>query len=72
MTNKGLSNPVILFSSYEHDDSEQEDFQIEASADTSAVLFDGLCDGLYLSNDVEKGQHALPDTLVTRTAFAIL
>ena len=72
MTNKGLHNPVILFSSYEHEATEQEDFQIEASADTSAVLFDGLCDGLYLSNDVAKGQQPLPDGLVTRTAFAIL
>ena len=72
MTNKGLTNPVVVFSSYEHNDREKEDFQIESAADTGAVLFDKICDGIYLSNESGKGEKPLPQSVVEQTAFSIL
>ena len=72
MTNKELTNPVVIFSSYSHSENEKEDFQIESAADTSAVLFDKLCDGIYLSNESPRGVKPLPQAVVEHTAFAIL
>lgn len=72
MMNKGLDNPVVVFASYSHGADEQEDFQIESSADVGALLFDGLCDGLYLSNETPHGSKPLPDEIIERTAFTIL
>ena len=72
MTNKGLTNPVVLFSSYSHGQGETEDFQVESAADTGALLFDGLCDGLYLCNEAPKGERPITAETVERTAFTIL
>ena len=72
MTNKGLTNPVVLFSAYNHSTREMEDFQIESAADTSAVLFDRLCNGIYLSNQPERGETPIPQADIERTAFSIL
>ncbi len=64
---EGLTNPVILFQAYAHNQTEKEDFQLESAADTGALLFDGLCDGLYLYNNGD-----LSHTDIDATAFGIL
>lgn len=62
---EGLKNPVVFFEHYAEE--EAEDFQLKAAADSGALLFDGLCDGLFLFN---QGSIA-PQTIDT-TAFGIL
>ena len=65
LTNEGLKNPVIFFQHYAEDDAEE--LQIKAAADTGALLFDGLCDGIYLFN-----QGLLSHAVIDATAFGIL
>ena len=66
LMNEGLQNPVVCFSHYaEH---EAEDLQIKSAADLGALLFDGLCDGIFLFNQLPD----LPATTVDSTAFGIL
>ena len=65
LTCAGLENPVVMFEHY--DERDAEDLQIKAAADLGALLFDGLCDGIFLSN-----QGTLPSTVVDATAFGIL
>lgn len=67
LTRAGLENPVIIFQQYEHTREEREDFQIESAADMGALLFDGLCDGIYLHNS-----GSLDTYTVDSTAFGIL
>ncbi len=67
MMNEGLTNPLVFCLPYQHGKEEKEDFQIEAAADTGALLIDGLADGLWLMNDGD-----LPLDIVTSTAFGIL
>lgn len=67
LMHEGLTNPVIIFQAYAHDQEEKEDFQIESAADAGALLFDGLCDGLYLYN-----QGSLSHSDIDATSFAIL
>jgi 4-hydroxy-3-methylbut-2-en-1-yl diphosphate synthase len=64
---EGLDNPVIIFQHYAHTAAEKEDFQLESAADMGALLFDGLCDGIYLHND-----GTLPAREIDATAFGIL
>ena len=64
---EGLTNPVVVFQPYAHSREEKEDFQLESAADMGALLFDGLCDGLYLYNNGD-----LPHTDIDATAFGIL
>lgn len=72
MTLKGLANPVIPYASYNHSKNEVEDFQLDSAADTGALLFDGLCDGLYLHTESQKGQPQISPVTIERTAFSIL
>lgn len=65
LTNEGLLNPVIFFQHYTEDIA--EDLQIKSAADMGALIFDGLCDGIYLFNQGELS-HAIIDA----TAFGIL
>lgn len=65
LTCQGIENPVVMFQHY--DEHEAEDLQIKAAADMGALLFDGLCDGIFLYN-----QGSLPSTVVDATAFGIL
>ena len=67
LTRAGLENPVVIFQQYEHTREEREDFQIESAADMGALLFDGLCDGIYLHNS-----GSLDTYTVDSTAFGIL
>ena len=62
---EGLSNPVVFFQHYQEDKA--EDLQIKSAADMGALVFDGLCDGIFLFN-----QGNLPHTVVDTTAFGIL
>lgn len=67
LTRNGLQNPVIVFQHYAHTQEEKEDFQIESAADMGALLFDGLCDGIYLYNN-----GSLSHQDIDATAFSIL
>ena len=63
----GLKNPVIFSEAYRHSKEEKEDFQLEAAADTGALMIDGFCNGLWLMND-----GTLPATDLVATALGIL
>ncbi len=69
LTNRGLTNPIILFLSYNYSSQEKEDLQLAGSLDSGAVLFDGLSNGLYVSNNDTTDEMK---TIVNRTAFSIL
>lgn len=45
---EGLKNPVVFFQHYA--ENEAEDLQIKSAADMGALIFDGLCDGIFLFN----------------------
>ena len=62
---EGLKNPVVFFQHYA--ENEAEDLQIKSAADMGALIFDGLCDGIFLFN-----QGNLSHALVDATAFGIL
>jgi (E)-4-hydroxy-3-methylbut-2-enyl-diphosphate synthase len=61
----GLTNPVVFFQHYQEE--EAEDLQIKSAADMGALIFDGLCDGIFLFN-----QGTLSHQVVDTTAFGIL
>lgn len=63
----GIDNPVVFCQMYQHSQEEKGDFQLEAAADMGALMFDGLCDGLWLMNN-----GTLADNDIEATAFAIL
>ncbi|WP_288861859.1 4-hydroxy-3-methylbut-2-en-1-yl diphosphate synthase, partial [uncultured Bacteroides sp.] len=65
LMNEGLENPVVFFQYYQ--ETEAEDLQIKAAADMGALIFDGLCDGIFLYN-----QGPLSHIVVDTTAFGIL
>lgn len=67
LTREGLQNPVVVFQHYAHSQEEKEVFQIESAADMGALLFDGLCDGIYLYNN-----GSLSHNDIDATAFGIL
>lgn len=62
-----LENPLVIFQQYGHNLNEKEDFQIESAADMGALLFDGLCDGIFLFN-----QGSIPHSVIEETAYSIL
>lgn len=62
---EGLKNPVVFFQHYAED--EAEDFQIKSAADMGALIFDGLCNGIFLFN-----QGSLSHAVIDATAFGIL
>jgi (E)-4-hydroxy-3-methylbut-2-enyl-diphosphate synthase len=61
----GLSNPVVFFQHYS--ENEAEELQIKSAADMGALIFDGLCDGIFIYN-----QGALSHRLTDSTMFNIL
>lgn len=67
MMSLGLDNPVVYFQQYGHTMDEKEDFQIESAADMGTLLFDGLCDGIFLFN-----QGDIPHSVIEETAYSIL
>lgn len=62
---EGLGNPVVFFQHY--GENEAEDLQIKSAADMGALIFDGLCDGIFLLN-----QGSLNHAVVDGIAFGIL
>ena len=62
---EGLTNPVVIFMFQNEND--KEDMQLKAAADMGALIFDGLCDGIFLLN---QGKIAIEE--VDATAFGIL
>ncbi len=67
MMAKGIDNPVVFCQMYSHQQEEKGDFQLESAADMGALMFDGLCDGLWLMNN-----GTLCDADIEATAFGIL
>lgn len=67
LTAEGIKNPVVIFQHYQHSQEEKSDFQIEAAADMSALMMDGLVDGIMLFN-----QGTLNNDDIDATAFGIL
>lgn len=65
LTCQGLENPVVIFEHYNENNA--EDLQIKAAADMGALIFDGLCDGIFLFN-----QGNIASTVIDATAFGIL
>ena len=71
LMNEGLKNPVIVFQHYA--ENEAENLQIKAAADMGALIFDGVCDGIFLFNQgSKKGDKMISDKVVDATAFGIL
>ena len=66
----GLLNPLICQVGYSLTDL--EDLQIRSAADMGAAMFDGLCDGICLTNHVAIGQSSPTLAQVVSTAFGIL
>lgn len=65
LTVEGLTNPVVFFQHYAEESAEA--LQIKSAADMGALIFDGLCDGIFLLN-----QGSLPHATVDGIAFGIL
>lgn len=65
LTCQGLENPVVIFEHYNENNA--EDLQIKAAADMGALIFDGLCDGIFLFN-----QGNIASMVIDATAFGIL
>ena len=65
LMSEGLKNPVIFFQHYQEEVA--EDLQIKAAADMGVLIFDGLCDGIFLFN-----QGSLSHAVIDATAFGIL
>lgn len=63
----GLGNPIVFCQMYRHTSEEKGDFQLESAADMGALMFDGLCDGIWLMNDGN-----LDSSIIEDTAFGIL
>ena len=62
---EGLQNPVIYFQHYAEE--ETENFQLKSAADMGALIYDGLCDGIFLFN-----QENIASQVIDATAFGIL
>lgn len=67
MMSHDITNPIVFCQMYNHTKEEKSDFQLEASADMGALMFDGMTDGIWLMND---GTLDYPD--INATAFGIL
>ncbi len=67
MMSKGIANPTVFCQMYSHSQEEKGDFQLESAADMGALMFDGLCDGVWLMND-----GTLCEADIESTAFGIL
>ncbi|MCD8293410.1 MAG: (E)-4-hydroxy-3-methylbut-2-enyl-diphosphate synthase [Prevotellaceae bacterium] len=66
LTSEGLQNPVVFFQHYAEDAADS--LAVKAAADMGALIFDGLCDGVFLFNQ----KPAPKATAVDEIAFGIL
>lgn len=69
---EGLTHPVVGFQHYNLVEAQLEDFQIRAAADSGALLFDGLLDGICLFNNPPQGSRNIPLARQDDAAFGIL
>ena len=69
---EGVANPVVFFEHYALGAADADAFRLQAAADTGALLFDGLCDGLFLFAQTPKGSEPLSEAVCDDTAFGIL
>lgn len=67
-----IPTPVLLSLQYPLGADFKEEFQLYASADLGALLFDGLADGICLSCHPVKGERRLSHLVEEETAFSIL
>lgn len=76
LMNEGLENPVVFFQHYA--EAEAEDLQVKAAADMGPLVFDGLCDGIFLFNQQPAKQpetapmQPVTSSTVDKIAFGIL
>lgn len=70
--NERIPAPVVFFQHYDFCVSERENFQLAASVDMGALMFDGLTDGIFLFNQTPKGRAPLSYAVQDATAFGIL
>lgn len=70
MMQEGLKNPVVFFQHYAEE--EAENLQIKSAADMGALIFDGLCDGIFLFNQSSATHQPVNPLTVDATAFGIL
>ncbi len=64
---KGIKNPIVFCQEYCHSFDEKEEFLLEASVDMGALMFDGLTDGIWLTNSRD-----IPSKDIEQTSFGIL
>ena len=69
---EGVANPVVCFEHYTLGANDADAFRLQAAADTGALLFDGLCDGLFLFAQTPQGSQPLSESVADDTAFGIL
>lgn len=69
---EGVANPVVIFEHYALGAADADAFRLQAAADTGALLFDGLCDGLFLFAQTPQGSEPLNEAVCDDTAFGIL
>ena len=69
---EGVANPVVFFEHYALGADDADAFRLQAAADTGALLFDGLCDGLFLFAQTPQGSEPLSEAVCDDTAFGIL
>ncbi len=67
-----VANPVVFFEHYALGADDADAFRLQAAADTGALLFDGLCDGLFLFAQTPQGSEPLNEAVCDDTAFGIL
>ena len=67
LMNARLDNPVVFYLHERMDDTQREAFMIHSAADMGPLVFDGLCDGIYLHNE-----GSLSPSFIDATAFGIL
>ena len=67
-----LKNPLIFFQHYA--ENEIDNLQIKSAADMGALIFDGLCDGIFLFNQNPSisGKNGISNAEVDAIAFSIL
>jgi (E)-4-hydroxy-3-methylbut-2-enyl-diphosphate synthase len=69
---QGITNPVIFCKGYDADETREEDVEIESAADTGALLFDRLIDGLCLFDPQAAEPHRMTPAEMLTLQFSIL
>ncbi len=69
---ENLTNPVVVFQHFTHAADTTEDLMLEAAAETGALAFDGLLDGLMLFSAAPAGKTPVAAERMDDIAFGIL